>query len=169
MSLDSPDRNTIEALLRLVESSRARIQRHQPHPIDVPGRRGRIDLPDGYFQIIQRRQQLLVRGVMIFDRDLPELIGRKVARDEIQSAEMILIGMTEREPIDVHDFLRPQISRDHPLAEVEVAPRAAAVDHHHARAGKRTTAASPSPTERNVTRKFAAVDSARRTTTSRQR
>ena len=49
---------------------------------------------------------------------------------------MVEVGMTQREVIDAHDLLRPQIRRDDSLARIEAAVGAAGIDHHHARAGK---------------------------------
>ena len=67
----------------------------------------------------------------------PELLGRKIPRDEIKPAEMVLVGMTKREPIDVHDF-----PFAHKYRATMRSPRSksrhalTAVNHHHACAGK---------------------------------
>ena len=44
--------------------------------------------------------------------------------------------MTQRDVIDAHNFLRPQVRGDNSLARVKAAVGATAIDHHHARAGK---------------------------------
>ena len=66
----------------------------------------------------------------------PERARREIHRDKIQAAEMVEVGMAQRDVIDAHDFLRPQVRRDDSLARVKAAIGATAIDQHHARAGK---------------------------------
>lgn len=110
---------------------RARMPHGDAHAVDRPGRarrraherhrRARED-------VAQRREALAASGIAV----PPQGARGEGLGEEGEAAEVVEVGVRERQPVDASDAAPPQVRCDDARPDVEVPAEAAAIDHQHA-------------------------------------